>query len=198
MKIELLLLLPLAGLTLAGPARRDCGMTKSFLATNECGMTYGGTWVECASGVTEMPRFTIPLCSTTSPADANATPIVAVIIGPTPTGVDPLITPAPAVSTGSSPYYANATSTCSPLWMCVDMVAFCGSEQVAHGECYDTCTQSAPSGPKCDAAAATAARSNNNTRAMPILNFDKVDKDAPREQKSWCARKSWMCAPKGW
>ncbi|KAF1845596.1 uncharacterized protein K460DRAFT_111364 [Cucurbitaria berberidis CBS 394.84] len=194
MKFELLLLLPMAGLMFAGPARRDCGETKSFVATNGCGMTYGGTWVECATGITGMPTFTVPLCSTVG-ADPNVAPEATP--NPTSTESDPLITPAPVFSSNSSRTNGNATSTCSPLWICVDLVAACGNAMIPHGECYDTCTKSAPSTPACDAdaASATGIAPVNGTRAMPKLNFVKAP---PREHKSWCDEKPWMCAPKGW
>jgi len=42
MKAELLLLLTMAALLVAGPVRRDCGETKTFYGTNQCGDTYGG------------------------------------------------------------------------------------------------------------------------------------------------------------
>jgi hypothetical protein len=82
MKIEQLLVLSIAVVFVeAGPARTDCGVTKTFEAKNACSVTYGGsvhtllqlhtsklliktsTWVECASGVTEMPTFLMPSCS---------------------------------------------------------------------------------------------------------------------------------------
>jgi hypothetical protein len=40
MKVQLALFLTFAGVILAGPARTHCGQTKTFTATNACGIAY--------------------------------------------------------------------------------------------------------------------------------------------------------------
>ena len=42
MRVNVLIPFLFMGLTLSGPARRDCGQEKCYDAINECGMTYGG------------------------------------------------------------------------------------------------------------------------------------------------------------
>lgn len=42
MKAGLLVPLILARISIASPARSDCGETKTYIATNECGATFGG------------------------------------------------------------------------------------------------------------------------------------------------------------
>jgi hypothetical protein len=141
MKIEQLLVLSIAVFFVeAGPARTDCGVTKTFEAKNACSVTYGGsvhtllqlhtsklliktsTWVECASGVTEMPTFLMPSCSIDA-AQADDPTITALEAAET-----PAITPAPVFTDPFAPKPANETEGCRALWVCVDAIASCGND----------------------------------------------------------------------
>jgi hypothetical protein len=141
MKTQQLLLLSIATfLAHASPARPDCGITKTFEATNLCGQTYGGqvlfptylhcilipranrTWEECTSGPTYMPTFFIPSCSVTAT--------------PTPTEVAEETQPGEiidlAISTESAAALitpAPATTACPALIVCVDGMVECGEGQ---------------------------------------------------------------------
>ncbi|KAF2854480.1 hypothetical protein T440DRAFT_541798 [Plenodomus tracheiphilus IPT5] len=211
MKAQFLLLLPWAAMLLAGPARRDCGETKSFVGTNSCGKTYGGTWIECATARTALPTFLVPTCAPTPTAaitiwgdrigryKANAT-----VIAPPAS----LITAAPAYKATALPVWDNLTTSCSPLFICIDCLAVCGGKSRKYGDCYDTCTPHSISSPECTLPSAlptapprfspnisTTSMQYDYNLTVPSLGIYK----APlREEKSWCLGASFMCAPRGW
>ncbi|KAH7391689.1 hypothetical protein BKA66DRAFT_439491 [Pyrenochaeta sp. MPI-SDFR-AT-0127] len=199
MKAELLLLLSLAGVMLAGPARRDCGETKTFITTNDCGVAYGGTWVECGAGITEMPTFTVPECSsspTPASTDEDVYPPFPRVGFPTTTSSNALITPAPTFDSTYDYNYATGSTTCSSLWICLDALAVCGDVTQMYGACYDTCTKTSISAPECAIATATSGPSYPAyNRTVPKLSFDK----APlREAMPACATFPYLCAPLDW
>lgn len=211
MKVQIFLLLSWAAISLAGPARRDCGETKSFIGTNSCGATFGGTWVECATDVSAIKTFFVPTCA---PTPASTSEVIWVTrptgyeINATATAPPPnLITAAPEYNATGLPPWANSSTPCSPLFICVDCLAVCGGKSSKYGDCYDTCTPHTISSPECTLPSAlptppprflpdmSATSTFDLNITVPKLGIYK----APvREQKSWCLGASFMCAPKGW
>ncbi|KAH9860364.1 hypothetical protein J1614_011695 [Plenodomus biglobosus] len=210
MAAKFLLLLPWASMLLAGPARRDCGETKSFIGTNSCGETYGGTWVECTAGIATLPTFIVPTCAPTPPSLTEAAgPYGPARYGYNATTTAPpahLITAAPAYNPTALPTWDNTTSSCSPLFICIDCLAVCGGVSSKYGDCYDTCTPHSISSPECTLPSALPtppprALPNTSTNTMQIdITVPELGiyKAPVREQKSWCLGASFMCAPKGW
>ncbi|KAF2624409.1 hypothetical protein BU25DRAFT_303166, partial [Macroventuria anomochaeta] len=149
---------------LPGPAKRDCGQEKRYDAVNECGMTYGGCWTECADGITDMSTFTAAPCSssidTAVSIDAGyptqTTDAVTSVPSSTDDGTsDSLITPPPALDSTTITSLSK-TSRCSPLWLCVDYMAVCGNLTQMYGGCYDICTSSPPvTSPPCSLSSRT-------------------------------------------
>ncbi|KAF2033883.1 hypothetical protein EK21DRAFT_86034 [Setomelanomma holmii] len=180
-----LLLIGLISSAYAGKVRRDCGETKLFIATNECGVTYGGTWIECATGISAIPTFSVSEC-TNLPA-SNTTPTAEVTL----TSFEPVITPAPG------PWYPTGVSkgntTCSALWICVDAIAVCGGETVGYGACYNTCTKTKLTPLPCTLPSVTPTpTSESNSTSSAVWT------PPPRSYLRICEAKPWMCAPKGW
>lgn len=79
------------------------------------------TWVECATHITEIPTFVVPVCTNT--------PTLNITTIPTPTIPDMVITPAPTIPSLSlnKTYSINSTS-CYPLWICIDALQICDNE----------------------------------------------------------------------
>ncbi|KAH7073101.1 hypothetical protein BKA63DRAFT_577172 [Paraphoma chrysanthemicola] len=184
---QIITLMGLASSVHAGPARRNCGQVKSFFATNECGLTYGGTWIECATGIFDIQTFTAPECPKPTSTTLSAYPNETI------TSISPTITTIPE---GYHPTgYPTGNTTCSELWICVDAIAVCGSETMGYGACYDTCTSTTLVPPPCTLSSVTPASTTTSavestTTAMPT--------PPPREHKDLCDEKPFMCAPKGW
>ncbi|KAF1836789.1 hypothetical protein BDW02DRAFT_492952 [Decorospora gaudefroyi] len=153
------------------PARKDYGQTKSFTATNSCGITYGGTWIECASNLRHIPTFTVQSCWTSAAAVKDTAP-------------RPDITTAPTVFPRLD--VRNAT-TRGPHWMCIDAFDECGGEIRKYGACFDTCVTSYhPTPPPCTV----------TERPVPSLGAAKVQ--APqREMIDECVEKPFLCPPPG-
>ncbi|KAE8847172.1 hypothetical protein PTNB73_03320 [Pyrenophora teres f. teres] len=128
MKLTLaLLLLSTTTSILANPARPDCGQTKTFTASNDCGLSYGGTWIACASGIRAIPTFTVPACphiSTSSPTTPTHTPTIT-----------PL-----AVSATSLLLFLHenrkintTTTSCRRQMICIDVLTSCGGTGTRFG-----------------------------------------------------------------
>ncbi|KAF3005973.1 hypothetical protein E8E13_010339 [Curvularia kusanoi] len=167
MRVQLLATLLLVRHALAGPARRDCGQTKCYNPVNECGITYGGCWTECESGMTAAPTFTAPLCisGTTTQAFETATVTFA-----TDSSTGSLITPSPSLD-ASATATPTKSKSCSHLWLCIDYLAVCGDEQQMYGGCYDTCTSAPPfESPPCSLSSTTltsSALASNTLSSSP-------------------------------
>ncbi|KAI8936084.1 hypothetical protein NX059_007583 [Plenodomus lindquistii] len=212
MKAQFLLILPWAAMLSAGPARRDCGETKSFFGTNSCGETYGGTWVECATDVSAVPTFTVPTCAPTASlkfVNSEAERRPGRYYNATKTAPPaPLITAAPEYNATAARTWGNLTSSCSPLFICVDCLAVCGTVSKKYGDCYDTCTPHSISSPECTLPSALPTAPvrvpPNATATSGDYNWDVtvpslgLYKAPVREEKAWCLGASFMCAPKGW
>ncbi|KAF1914839.1 hypothetical protein BDU57DRAFT_531252 [Ampelomyces quisqualis] len=172
----------LSAIAYAGPARRDCGVTKTFEAFNLCGDSYGGTYIECAAGVLDIPTFTMPSCFLTPEETAPVEPVWETDV--------PLITPAPDLLDN------NDTAGCRAQWVCVDAIASCGDEGKRYGSCFNTCTDKGVlSTPPCTVQAQakpTNAPWSNHT------HHEKEEKAPDRETKPQCIAKPFLCAPAGW
>lgn len=106
---------------------------------------YSG-WVECEIGFTAVPTFAIPSCDEEPtpliPAERVAVETITTAIEieiqvhtstPSP---DALITPGPRTNTSAS-YIGDGNSTasiCSPLWICIDVIAVCGPVTQIYGK----------------------------------------------------------------
>ncbi|KAH3904065.1 hypothetical protein HBI56_042440 [Parastagonospora nodorum] len=155
----------------ASPARTDCGVTKTFEAVDLCSQTYGGTWVECASGMTATPTFSMSSCS------VSASEI-------------PIITSPPTVD---NPGPVNGTE-CRPNSVCVDAGKMCGEGMRRYGTCYDMCTPSAGimSTPTC------MTELPPTTTPISLLGNVSIPAVPEREDNPACADMSFLCAPVGW
>ena len=93
---------------------------------HELELTDHSTWVECYTGMTAMPTFTVPECAATpsssfEPAKNGSSPTLANDVAS--------ITPAPSVS---MPRAGNSTD-CQPLVICIMAVASCGGTGKKYG-----------------------------------------------------------------
>ncbi|KAH7401731.1 hypothetical protein DE146DRAFT_440335 [Phaeosphaeria sp. MPI-PUGE-AT-0046c] len=187
MKIQHLLLLSgMNALVHAGPARRDCGETKTFETTDLCGAPFASTWVECQSGMTVFPTFTMSAC-VPKPTDSVNTPSEPEM------PQDALVTPPP---TPVDPKNMLAAASCTFQSLCVDAMVHCGEGDKRFGTCYDTCTDKGilvtptckteplpePTKGMAQALGATQNQSHHGDDVKPAI----------------CAEKAYMCKPKSW
>jgi len=212
MKAQILLLFPWVGVILAGPVRRDCGKSKSFVGTNSCGETYGGEWIECATGISAIPTFVMPTCTPTPTSATEHSTWVDGLEGHGTVTASPesMITSGPmSYNLSATPIWPNATSSCTPLFICVDCLAVCGGVSRKYGDCYDACTSHSISSPECTLPSATLTTPDPVTLAGASTTgtISKFNITAPaiglyeapvREEKAWCLGASFMCRPKGW
>ncbi|KAL6709638.1 hypothetical protein ACN47E_001066 [Coniothyrium glycines] len=202
MRKKLLLVVSLAGVVLAGLAGRNCGQTKSFSTTNHCGVGFGGEWVHCKDGLAAIPTFTMPPCGPTPHAlvarcAANVTSMEEVAMNTTAVPT-PIITPPPWINaTATNKDDFNSTSsTCSPLWICIDALAVCGGVSRMYGNCHDTCTPVPLVPPVCNLPTATAAPAYD--RAHPKMVFGHKPPATPKVDHCNFPGREWMCRPKDW
>ncbi|KAL5122044.1 hypothetical protein ACEQ8H_000261 [Pleosporales sp. CAS-2024a] len=166
-----LLLASFGAIAHASPARRDCGETKTFSAVDLCGSTFGGSWIECASGMTATPTFSMPACSIS-------------------TSAMPIITVAPSMASNGT------TTACIPQTLCMDAIKKCGEGDKWYGTCYDLCTPEAGivTAPTCEIELPSSTVLIATDRVEATSTADAP----PREMNPACVEKPFLCAPPGW
>jgi hypothetical protein len=101
-------------------------------------------WVECEIGFTALPTFTIPTCAPTSLSSAEYAPAERIAIATSSTDYpvatttsapEAIITPPPWLNATATAAPGNASSSsCSPLWICIDALAVCGGVSQMYGK----------------------------------------------------------------